>query len=81
MQIRIRTAVVLATAASSVALMGAPAFASYGPPDVSTSGDASFLSGNEVQVPISVPINLCGNAIAVIGIAGAGCEGGAAVFG
>jgi hypothetical protein len=36
------------------------------------------LNGNNVYVPVQVPINLCGTAIGVIGGAVAGCEGGAA---
>jgi hypothetical protein len=81
MQIKTRAAVVLATAASSVALMGAPAFAGAGPVNMSTSGNGSILGGNQFFVPISIPIDVCGNAVAVLGIANAGCKGGAAVFG
>jgi LPXTG-motif cell wall-anchored protein len=39
------------------------------------------LGGNQVNVPISVPINVCGNAVALLGQAYAGCKGGAAVLG
>ena len=46
-----------------------------------TSGAGSVLGGNQVNVPISVPINVCGNAIAILGIAEAGCQGGAGVLG
>ncbi|MBO2464859.1 chaplin [Actinomadura sp. LCR2-06] len=45
-----------------------------------TSGNLSILGGNQVYAPISVPVNVCGNAIgAVLGIAQAGCKGGASV--
>lgn len=47
----------------------------------STSGDGSVLGGNQVNLPISVPINVCGNAVALLGQAYAGCRGGAAVLG
>lgn len=44
----------------------APAFA-----DVEAAGAAVYspgvLSGNLVQVPVHVPINLCGNTVSVIG--------------
>ncbi len=87
MQFRKRAAVVMAASASAVALMGAPAFASSahysnsGPSSTwITSGDGSILGGNQVFIPINVPIDVCGNAIAVLGIAGsAGCQGGASV--
>jgi hypothetical protein len=79
----------LVAAASAVALMGVPAFAAtaggHGGPRTgggqTTSGAGSVLGGNQVNVPISVPINVCGNAIAILGIAEAGCQGGAAVLG
>jgi ChpA-C len=86
MQFRKRAAVVLAASASAVALMGAPAFAATahhnsGPSSTwITSGDGSILGGNQVFVPINIPVNVCGNAIAVLGIAGAGCQGGASVL-
>ncbi|MBO2460386.1 chaplin family protein [Actinomadura violacea] len=44
-----------------------------------TSGNFSILGGNQINAPISIPIDVCGNAVAVIGIAGAGCKGGASV--
>ncbi|GAA4223443.1 hypothetical protein GCM10022254_00550 [Actinomadura meridiana] len=44
-----------------------------------TSGNFSILGGNQVFAPISVPVNVCGNAIAVLGAAQAACKGGASV--
>ncbi|MEO3874191.1 chaplin family protein [Nonomuraea sp. B12E4] len=44
-----------------------------------TSGQAGVLSGNQVIAPITAPINVCGNAVAVVGHAFAGCKGGAHV--
>ncbi|MFB9710036.1 chaplin family protein, partial [Streptosporangium nondiastaticum] len=46
-----------------------------------TSGRGSVLGGNQVVAPITAPVNICGNAIAVIGRAFAGCQGGASVEG
>src|SRR5262249_44801420 len=40
---------------------------------------SSVLGGNQVDAPVSVPINACGNAIAVFGSSEAGCEGGSTV--
>ncbi|WP_329217533.1 chaplin [Streptomyces sp. NBC_01485] len=31
-------------------------------------GSPGFLSGNVAQVPVHVPVNVCGNAISVIGL-------------
>ncbi|PZG17708.1 chaplin family protein [Nonomuraea aridisoli] len=44
-----------------------------------TSGNGSILGGNQVDAPISIPVNACGNAISLIGKADAGCTGGAGV--
>jgi hypothetical protein len=77
-QIKTRVAGVLAASASAVALMAVPAFATTGP---ITSGDGSILSGNQIIAPITVPVNVCGNALAILGFAGAGCQGGANVHG
>jgi len=41
-----------------------------------TSGNGSVLGGNQVSVPVSVPVNVCGNAAAVLGKATAKCRGG-----
>jgi hypothetical protein len=46
-----------------------------------TNGNGSVGGGNQVNAPITVPVNACGNAIAVLGVAGAGCEGGAPAVG
>ncbi|MQY05891.1 chaplin family protein [Actinomadura macrotermitis] len=46
-----------------------------------TSGANGVLSGNQINAPISIPVNACGNAVAILGMAKAGCEGGATVHG
>ncbi|SDL82620.1 Small secreted domain [Nonomuraea maritima] len=44
-----------------------------------TSGNGSVLGGNQVNAPITAPVNLCGNAISLVGRADAGCKGGSSV--
>ncbi|WP_283139310.1 chaplin family protein [Rhizohabitans arisaemae] len=44
-----------------------------------TSGRNSVLGGNQVNAPISLPVNACGNAIAIFGESSAGCKGGSSV--
>ncbi|MFI0482566.1 chaplin family protein [Actinomadura sp. 9N215] len=53
----------------------------HGDPKMKTSGNFSILGGNQVYAPISIPVNVCGNAIAVLGLAEAQCKGGASVGG
>ncbi|HLU43657.1 MAG TPA: chaplin family protein [Natronosporangium sp.] len=43
-------------------------------------GNQGALSGTQVYAPIQLPVNICGNAIAVLGNAFAGCDGGAAAI-
>jgi hypothetical protein len=46
-------------------------------PELVSSGNAGLLSGTQALIPVQIPINICGNAIAVLGSAEAGCKGGA----
>jgi hypothetical protein len=56
-QMRTRVAGVLAVAASAVAMMGGPAFASNSPSvgNITGNSNVSTLSGNNVQIPAGYP--------------------------
>ncbi|MFJ7493835.1 chaplin [Streptomyces sp. NPDC097727] len=60
---------VAAIAAGTLMAMGAaaPAFADAGA-DGNTANSPGVVSGNAVQVPVHVPVNLCGNTVTVIGL-------------
>ncbi|MFS2295099.1 MAG: hypothetical protein FWJ90_20775 [Actinomadura sp.] len=45
-----------------------------------TAGNIGILNGIQVITPISSAIDVCGNAVAVAGIANAQCKGGAVVY-
>lgn len=47
-----------------------------GPGGSVASGSSSVLSGNKVIASVSIPADVCRNAGALLGIAGAGCSGG-----
>ncbi|WP_307135987.1 chaplin [Streptomyces aurantiacus] len=47
--------------------MAAPAFADAGAQGAAV-GSPGVLSGNVVQVPVHVPVNVCGNTINVVGL-------------
>lgn len=65
---RIAKAVVLSTAAAAaVAGASGVAFADAGA-GAAAVGSPGVLSGNVVQVPIHVPVNVCGNTISLIGL-------------
>ncbi|MEV4565236.1 chaplin family protein [Nonomuraea sp. NPDC049419] len=66
--------VMVVTGAVAMLSLAAPAHADI------TNGTGGVVSGNQLHVPIVAPINVCGNAIAVIGLAVAGCKGGAHAY-
>ncbi|MGW2488705.1 chaplin ChpD [Streptomyces sp. NPDC001606] len=59
----------VAVVAGAILALGgaAPAFADAGA-EGAAIGSPGVLSGNVVQIPIHVPINVCGNSINVIGL-------------
>jgi hypothetical protein len=71
---KLAAAGVVAAAASGALLLGSPAYA-----DNDTSGAGGVLSGNQAVIPISIPVDLCGNSVAILGLAGSHCRGGASV--
>ncbi|MFF0017550.1 chaplin ChpD [Streptomyces sp. NPDC005374] len=61
-----KTAAVVAGAIMALG-MAAPAFADAGA-EAAAIGSPGVLSGNVVQVPIHVPVNVCGNTVNVIAL-------------
>lgn len=58
---------VLSAAALGTVLVGAGAASANSDATGAASNSPGVLSGNLVQVPVHVPINLCGNSVNVIG--------------
>jgi hypothetical protein len=71
---KLTAAGIVAAAASGALLIASPANAG-----IDTNGSGGILSGNQVIVPVSIPVNVCGDSIAILGISRAGCRGGASV--
>lgn len=64
----IKQALVLTAVAAGLALTGAgSAVADAGAIGTATNSPG-FLSGNLIQVPIHIPVNVCGNSINVIAL-------------
>ncbi|MGW3419660.1 chaplin [Streptomyces phaeochromogenes] len=61
-----KSAVVVAGAIMAMG-MAAPAFADSEAQGAAV-GSPGVLSGNVVQVPVHIPVNVCGNSINVIGL-------------
>lgn len=60
-----KSATILAGAVLALG-MAAPAFADTGAEGAALNSPG-VISGNAVQIPVNVPVNLCGNTVDVIG--------------
>ncbi|MEU8437201.1 chaplin [Streptomyces sp. NPDC029216] len=65
---RIAKAVALTAATGAVLAGGAGMAAADATAEGAAIGSPGVLSGNVVQVPIHIPVNVCGNTINVVGI-------------
>ncbi|WP_093694836.1 chaplin [Streptomyces sp. 2231.1] len=62
-------ALAAASGAMAVALPASAAFAADGSnADATAAGSPGLASGNSLQVPVSVPVNVCGNTADVVGL-------------
>ncbi|MET9570129.1 chaplin [Streptomyces virginiae] len=65
---RIAKAVAVTAAAGAVLAGGAGMAAADATAEGAAIGSPGVLSGNVVQVPIHIPVNLCGNTVNIVGI-------------
>jgi hypothetical protein len=66
---RIRALAVTGAIAATLALGTTAAYADNGADATGSAANSpGLLSGNVVQVPVSIPVNLCGDSINVIGL-------------
>ncbi|MEU6549900.1 chaplin [Streptomyces sp. NPDC046915] len=82
---RIMKAATVALGTGAVALGGAGLAMANAGAEGAAVGSPGVASGNVVEVPVHVPVNLCGNTVSVIGAlnpaAGDVCENGRTVTG
>ncbi|MCY0938101.1 chaplin [Streptomyces sp. H34-S4] len=64
---RIAKAVAVTASAAAILAGGAGLAAADATAEGAAIGSPGVLSGNVVQVPIHIPINLCGNTVNVVG--------------
>lgn len=62
-----RNGVIVVAAASGAMALTVPAYAGSGA-DGSAAGSPGVVSGNTVQLPVHVPVNVCGNTVNVVGL-------------
>lgn len=72
-----KSATILAGAVLALG-MAAPAFADTGA-EGAAFGSPGVISGNVVQVPVDVPVNLCGDTVDVIGVLNPALGNGCAI--
>ncbi|MEU8513148.1 chaplin [Kitasatospora sp. NPDC048722] len=61
-----KTAAVGAAVVGIVAAGAGSAMASSGAEGVA-AGSPGVISGNQIQIPVHIPVNLCGNSVDVVG--------------
>ena len=66
-------------AAATLVLPAAGVAYASGNGNVTGNGNVSVLSGNTLDAPISLPVNLCGVSLGIVGFANSDCKGGAVV--
>ncbi|MGC0405948.1 hypothetical protein RKD27_008592 [Streptomyces sp. SAI-126] len=62
-----RNGVIAVAAASGAMAVTMPAYAG-GTADAAAAGSPGLISGNSVQLPVHVPVNVCGNTVDVVGL-------------
>lgn len=62
-----RNGVIVVAAASGAMALTVPAYAGSGA-EGSAAGSPGVVSGNTVQLPVHVPVNVCGNTVNVVGL-------------
>ncbi|MCX4632219.1 chaplin [Streptomyces sp. NBC_00354] len=65
---RIAKAVAVAASAAAVLAGGAGMAAADATAEGAAVGSPGVLSGNVVQVPVHIPINVCGNSVNIVGL-------------
>ncbi|MFE7190661.1 chaplin [Kitasatospora sp. NPDC057541] len=66
---RTRTALAAGILASAALLAGGGTAAADSVAEGIAANSPGVLSGNQIQIPVHIPINLCGNSIDIIGLA------------
>ncbi|MEV5507323.1 chaplin [Streptomyces orinoci] len=62
-----KKAAAVTLAVGGLALAGAGVASAHGQANAESEHNPGVLSGNVVQVPVKVPVNLCGNTTTIVG--------------
>ncbi|MED7951605.1 MULTISPECIES: chaplin [unclassified Streptomyces] len=64
----VKKAAVLSAAAAGLVMGAAGAASASSGAEGVAAGSPGVVSGNQLQVPVHIPVNLCGNSVNVIGL-------------
>ncbi|MGV9265243.1 chaplin [Kitasatospora sp. NPDC003701] len=64
----VKKAAVLSAAAAGLVMGAAGSAAASSGAEGVAAGSPGVLSGNQLQVPVHIPVNLCGNSVNVVGL-------------
>ncbi|WP_327678137.1 chaplin [Kitasatospora sp. NBC_00458] len=64
----VKKAAVLSAAAAGLVMGAAGAASASSGAEGVAAGSPGVVSGNQLQIPVHVPVNLCGNSVNVIGL-------------
>ncbi|GAA2993860.1 chaplin [Kitasatospora sp. NPDC054795] len=65
---KVKKIAAVAAATGGLVLAAAGVASAHAGAEGVAAGSPGVLSGNQIQVPVHVPVNLCGNTISVIGV-------------
>ncbi|MQS11549.1 chaplin [Streptomyces kaniharaensis] len=67
---KVKKIAAVAAATSGLVLAAAGVASAHGGADAQgvTAGSPGVVSGNQVQVPVNIPVNVCNNTVSVIGM-------------
>ncbi|WP_020548383.1 chaplin [Embleya scabrispora] len=63
-----KKATVMAAGTAALVLAGAGAASAQADADGAAVDSPGVLSGNNIQVPIHIPVNVCGNTVDIVGV-------------
>ncbi|MEV7185255.1 chaplin [Kitasatospora sp. NPDC093102] len=65
---KVKKIAAVAAATGGLVLAAAGVASAHAGAEGVAAGSPGVLSGNQIQVPVHVPVNLCGNTVSVVGV-------------
>ncbi|WP_224284102.1 chaplin [Streptomyces sp. LS1784] len=65
---KVKKIAAVAAATGGLVLAAAGVASAHSGAEGVAAGSPGVLSGNQIQVPVHVPVNICGNTVSVVGV-------------